>query len=72
MIDALKKDLAAAESARKRLDETVDPSVVGSGSKYLIERRFYDGYITAIKYALVLAKEKAKDEAGNPFSKGVE
>lgn len=66
MIDKLKKDLAAAESARKRLGESLELTPAS------LERRFYDGYITAIKYALVLANEELQDKALNPFTKGVE
>ena len=66
MIDALEKDLAAAESARKRLGESLELTPAS------LERRFYDGYITAIKYALLLAKKEAQYESRNPFQKGVE
>lgn len=66
MIDTLKKDLAAAEAARKRLGESLE---LTSAS---LERRFYDGYITAIKYAIVVIKEHNRDKASNPFLKGVE
>lgn len=67
MIDALEKDLSAAEAARKRLDETVNGYEVGAGRKYELERRFYDGYITGIKYAIVLAREKAGCPSRNPL-----
>lgn len=72
MIDALEKDLAAAQAARKRLKETVCSSETEAKIKYLYEVRFYDGYITALKYALVLAKKERQDKSVNPFTKVVE
>lgn len=56
MIDKLKKAIAEAEKASAKCDD----------------RRFYDGYITALKYALVLAKKERQYKAMNPFIKEVE
>ncbi len=72
MIDALEKDLAEAQAARKRLIETVCSSEIEAKMKYLSDVRFYDGYITPLKYALVLAKKEHRDKSLNPFTKGVE
>ena len=56
MIERLKKAIAAAEKASGKCDD----------------RRFYDGYITGIKYAITVIKESSRDKALNPFTKGVE
>lgn len=56
MIDKLKKAIAEAEKASAKCDD----------------RRFYDGYMTGLKYAIVVIKENNQDKALNPFKKGVE
>ena len=67
MIETLEKDLADAQAVRKRLIDAAEAS-----EKNVLDRRFYDGYITALKYALVVVKHAQRNEALNPFTKGVE